>query len=253
MPLLEVVRGERTGAAAVATAVAYGRRLGKTVIVVGDGPGFYVNRILAPYLNEAGHLLDEGVAVDAIDAALAEFGFPVGPLTLMDEVGIDVAGRAGAVLAAAFPARMAPSEALKRVIEAGRQGRKNGQGFYQYDTAGKRGEVDATVYAHVLRGLHRQPLPRPDIQQRLVYAMLNEAARALDDGVVRSPRDGDVGAVFGIGFPPFRGGPFRHADSLGAAAVVRALEELERRFGARYAPAPSLETMASRGGRFYPG
>ncbi|CAA9331040.1 MAG: Enoyl-CoA hydratase / Delta(3)-cis-delta(2)-trans-enoyl-CoA isomerase / 3-hydroxyacyl-CoA dehydrogenase / 3-hydroxybutyryl-CoA epimerase [uncultured Gemmatimonadaceae bacterium] len=253
MPLLEVVRGERTGAEAVATAVAYGRRLGKTVIVVGDGPGFYVNRILAPYLNEAGHLLDEGVAVDAIDAALVEFGFPVGPLTLMDEVGIDVAGRAGAVLAAAFPARMAPSEALKRVIEAGRQGRKNGQGFYQYDTAGKRGEVDATVYAHVLRGLHRQPLPRPDIQQRLVYAMLNEAARALDDGVVRSPRDGDVGAVFGIGFPPFRGGPFRHADSLGAAAVVRALEELERRFGARYAPAPSLETMASRGGRFYPG
>ena len=252
MPLLEVVRGERTGPEAVATAVHYGRRVGKTVIVVNDGPGFYVNRILAPYLNEAGHLLDEGGAVEVIDGALVDFGFPVGPLTLVDEVGIDVAGRAGVVLAEAFPQRMAPSEALRRVIEAGRLGRKNGQGFYQYDAAGKKGEVDATVYAHAQRGLHRQALARTDVQQRLVYAMLNEAARCLADGVVRSPRDGDVGAVFGIGFPPFRGGPFRYMDALGVPQVVRTLEELERR-AARYAPAPLLVEMARGGRKFYPG
>ena len=250
MPLLEVVRGERTGDEAIVTAVEFGRRVGKTVIVVADGPGFYVNRILAPYLNEAGHLLDEGGAVEVIDGALVDFGFPVGPLTLIDEVGIDVASRAGLVLAEAFPQRMAPSEALKRVVEAGRLGRKNGQGFYQYDAAGKKGEVDATVYAHAQRGLHRQTIARTDVQQRLVYAMLNEAARCLADDVVRSPRDGDVGAVFGIGFPPFRGGPFRYMDALGIAQVVRTLEELERR-AARYAPAPLLVEMTRQGRRFY--
>jgi 3-hydroxyacyl-CoA dehydrogenase/enoyl-CoA hydratase/3-hydroxybutyryl-CoA epimerase len=251
MPLLEVVRGEHTGAEAIATAVAYGRRLGKTVIVVHDGPGFYVNRILAPYLNEAGHLLDEGAAVDVVDSALVEFGFPVGPLTLLDEVGIDVAGKAGAVLGEAFPKRLAPSEALKRVYEAGRLGRKNSQGFYQYDAAGEKGEVDAAVYGHVQRGLHRQQFAGPDVQQRLVYAMLNEAARCLADGVVRSPRDGDVGAVYGIGFPPFRGGPFRYMDAVGIPQVVRTLEELERRNGARFEPAPSLVEAARLGQRFH--
>jgi 3-hydroxyacyl-CoA dehydrogenase/enoyl-CoA hydratase/3-hydroxybutyryl-CoA epimerase len=252
MPLLEVVRGERTGDEAIATAVSYGRKLGKTVIVVDDGPGFYVNRILAPYINEAGHLLDEGAAIDTIDDTLTTFGFPVGPVTLVDEVGIDVASKAGGVLAAAFPERMTPSHSLVRVIDAGRLGRKNGQGFYQYDAAGKKGAVDDAVYDLFPRGRMRTAVPRHDIQLRTVFAMLNEAVRCLEDGIIRSPRDGDVGAVFGIGFPPFRGGPFRYMDALTIGQVVRALDDLERRFPGRFKPADTLVTMARDGTRFYP-
>ncbi len=129
MPLLEVIRSKSTNDQSLATAVAYGKRLGKTVIVVNDAPGFYANRILAPYVNEAGRLLDEGVAIDAIDKALVEFGFPVGPITLIDEVGLDIAGKSGAVMLAAFGDRMAPAQSLAKVIEAGRKGRKSGSGL----------------------------------------------------------------------------------------------------------------------------
>ena len=164
-----------------------------------------------------------------------------------------MAGKAGGVLTAAFPDRMAPSKSLQRVIDAGRLGRKNRQGFYQYDAAGKKGGVDDAVYALLPGSRQRQALPRHDIQLRTVFAMLNEAARCLEAGIIRSARDGDVGAVFGIGFPPFRGGPFRYMDSLGVAQIVRTLEDLERRFAGRYQPAALLVEMARQGRRFYPG
>jgi 3-hydroxyacyl-CoA dehydrogenase/enoyl-CoA hydratase/3-hydroxybutyryl-CoA epimerase len=252
MPLLEVIVTPRTSPTATVTAVAYGKRLGKTVIVVNDGPGFYTTRTLAAYMNEAGFLLDEGVSIEALDRALVDFGFPVGPVTLLDEVGLDVAGKVASVLGEAFGARLPRARSLQRVLEAGRTGRKGRSGFYLYDRNGKKGAVDRSVYALLPTGPNRLDRPANEMQQRLVLAMVNEAAHCLDEGVLRSPRDGDVGAVFGIGFPPFRGGPFRYVDAIGADRIVKQLEELDARFPNRFEPAPLLLRMAASRSRFYP-
>ena len=249
MPLLEVIPTERTGPAAVATAVRFGRRLGKTVIVVADRPGFWVNRILAPYIVEAGHLVMEGVPIDVLDSIMVRFGFPVGPIGLLDEVGIDVAAKAGVVMREAFGERLAAAPAVNRMVEAKRLGRKSGAGFYLYHD-GHKTDPDPAVYA--LLGV--KPLATVDheeVERRLVYALLNEAARAESEGVIRSPRDGDIGAIFGIGFPPFRGGPFRLIDSLGVDQVVATLEGLAARHGPRFAPAESLVDRARRQARYY--
>ena len=250
MPLLEVIATHLTSPEAIVSAVAYGKRLGKTVIVVNDGPGFYTTRTLSAYMNEAGRLLDEGASIEAIDKALVDFGFPVGPITLLDEVGIDVGGKVGAVLGEAFGARMAPSDAMRRVVGAGRTGRKGGKGFYRYDENGEKGSVDETIYEIV--GGERREIPPDEISSRCVLAMVNEAVLCLQDGVLRSPRDGDIGAVFGIGFPPFRGGPFRYVDSVGADRIVQRLEELNARFEPRFAPAEVLVDMARGRRTFYP-
>ncbi len=252
MPLLEVIVTPETSAQTTATVVAYGRHIGKTVIVVRDGPGFYVNRILAPYLNESGKLLDEGASIDAIDEALVSFGFPVGPVTLLDEVGLDIAGKSAPIMAAAFGERMRPSVTLQRVLESGRLGRKAKRGFYRYDDKGKRLGVDQRVYALTPASGGRSTVAADEMQRRTVLPMLNEAVRCLEDGIVRSPRDGDIGAVFGIGFPPFRGGPFRFIDALGAATVVQQLEALDARYPGRYEPAAMLRAMAASGERFHP-
>ncbi|HSQ32420.1 MAG TPA: 3-hydroxyacyl-CoA dehydrogenase NAD-binding domain-containing protein, partial [Gemmatimonadaceae bacterium] len=249
MPLLEVIATSQTSPEATVTAVAYGKRLGKTVIVVNDGPGFYTTRTLSAYMNEAGRLLDDGASIDAIDRALVDWGFPVGPLTLLDEVGIDVAGKIGVVLGEAFGARMAPSESLRRVVAAGRAGRKGSSGFYRYDQSGKKGSVDESVYEII--GVPRRAIDAAEITERCVLAMVNEAVRCLEEGILRSPRDGDVGAVFGIGFPPFRGGPFRYADSIGAAQIVERLEDLDLRFHPRFGAAGLLLDMAASGRSFY--
>jgi 3-hydroxyacyl-CoA dehydrogenase/enoyl-CoA hydratase/3-hydroxybutyryl-CoA epimerase len=250
MPLLEVIAGARTAPEVIATAVAFGKRQGKTVIRVGDGPGFYVNRILGPYMNEAAWLLTEGAAIEAIDAALTGYGFPVGPITLLDEVGIDVGEKVGKILHAGFGGRMKPSDALHQVVAAGRQGRKNKLGFYTYGEGKK--QVDPSVYDLGLGGRTRKAVPADEIAERLSLALVNEAARALGDGIVRSPRDGDIGAVFGIGFPPFRGGPFRVVDVAGAAKVVEALQRLRDRHGERFEPAPLLLEHARSGKPFHP-
>jgi 3-hydroxyacyl-CoA dehydrogenase/enoyl-CoA hydratase/3-hydroxybutyryl-CoA epimerase len=269
MPLVEVITTGETYPQVTATAVAYAKKLGKTVIVVNDGPGFYVNRILSPYINEAGILLDQGVGIDIIDKALVDFGFPVGPITLIDEVGLDVAAKAGKIMADAFPDWMQPAKSLVAVVAAGRYGRKSQKGFYTYDKEGKKGEVDQSVYplflapgsVPVVKTI--APVTAPEtpvipempaiqVQQRTVLAMLNEAARCLSDGIIKSPRDGDVGAVFGIGFPPFRGGPFRYMDSLGIQIVVQRLEDLNARFPGRFEPSELLLEMARRKQVFYP-
>lgn len=250
MPLLEVIVTDQTAPWVIVTAVAFGRALGKTVIVVRDCPGFWVNRILAPYMNEAGRLLEEGVTIQAIDGAMTKFGFPVGPVTLLDEVGLDVAQKASEVLHEAFGPRMRPTEGIARMTTDGRLGRKNGRGFYRYEQGKKRG-VDEVVY-EIFGAASDTNVPDDDIGKRLIYAMLNEAARGLAEGVVRSPRDGDLGAIFGIGFPPFRGGPLRYVDDIGPAKAVGALDELARRYGDRFAAAPMLQQLAERGGGFYP-
>jgi 3-hydroxyacyl-CoA dehydrogenase/enoyl-CoA hydratase/3-hydroxybutyryl-CoA epimerase len=251
MPLLEVIPTTSTRPDVTATAVAWGRAIGKTVIVVNDAPGFYVNRILAPYLNEAGALLDAGAPIEFVDRAMEDFGFPVGPFTLLDEVGLDIASKSGAILHQAFGERMAPAQSMRAIVSAGRIGRKGKLGFYKYDADGKKGDVDESVYA-LLSNPTRSSFPVEEIQLRCALALANEAARALEGGIVRSARDGDIGAVFGIGFPPFRGGPFRWIDALGAAKVVDALEDLSARFAPRFTPCDLLVSMARRSERFYP-
>jgi len=251
MPLLEVIPGTQTSPGIVSTAVAFGRRMGKTVIVVKDSPGFWVNRILAPYANEIGHLLAEGASIEDIDGMAVRFGFPVGPVTLLDEVGLDVAEKVAHVMLTAYGDRLQPSAGVAALVKAGRLGRKSGRGFYIYKGGKKRG-VDQSAYE--LLGVHPNGGPRPaEILQRLVLGMLNEAARAVGEGVVRSPRDGDIGAIFGFGFPPFRGGPLRHADDLGAARLVADLERLAERLGPRFAPCEVLLDLAKRDTKFYPG
>ena len=251
MPLLEVIVTPATTAEATVTAVAYGKRLGKTVIVVNDAPGFYTTRTLSAYMNEAGRLLDEGAKIEGVDQALLDFGFPVGPITLLDEVGIDVGGKVGSTLFNAFGARMSPSESMRRVVESGRTGRKGKSGFYVYNAEGEKGAVDASIYSLLPHGTQRRDINPAEIRERCVLAMINEAVRCLDEHVLRSARDGDVGAVFGIGFPPFLGGPFRYVDARGAEDVVRALEDLNGRFPGRFEPAESLREHARTRGKFY--
>jgi 3-hydroxyacyl-CoA dehydrogenase/enoyl-CoA hydratase/3-hydroxybutyryl-CoA epimerase len=251
MLLVEVIPTVRTAPDTIATTVQFGRRMGKTVIVVKDSPGFWVNRILTPYLNEAGYLLGEGVPMDVIDSAMFKFGFPVGPITLLDEVGLDVGAKAGGVMHQAFGERLAPSPVLASMLADKRLGRKNGRGFYLYRDGEKTGP-DESVY-DLLKLRPQAPADTRLIEQRLVYSMLNEAAMAAGEGVVRQARDGDIGAIFGFGFPPFLGGPLRYIDDLGAGNVVATLRQLEATYGIRFAPAASLVQMAERGGKFYEG
>jgi 3-hydroxyacyl-CoA dehydrogenase/enoyl-CoA hydratase/3-hydroxybutyryl-CoA epimerase len=250
MPLLEVIPHAGTAPTTIVRAVRFGRKMGKTVIVVADSPGFWVNRILLPYLNEAGLLLEEGAPIDLIDRVMTRFGFPVGPVTLLDEVGLDVGAKAAKVMHARFGARLEPSAVLDRMLSAERLGRKNGKGFYRYADGHRRG-VDHSVYVTLAVRPHDETAPTM-VQQRLLYAMLNEAAMAAGEGVVRSARDGDIGAVFGIGFPAFRGGPLRMIDDLGASRVVQVLRSLEASHGMRFQPAASLVAMAEQGTRFHP-
>jgi 3-hydroxyacyl-CoA dehydrogenase/enoyl-CoA hydratase/3-hydroxybutyryl-CoA epimerase len=250
MPLLEIIPTDRTSATAIVTAVQFGRRMGKTVIVVADSPGFWVNRILMPYLNEAGLMLEEGVPIETLDKVMTRWGFPVGPVALMDEVGLDVGEKAGKVMHEAYGDRLKPSRVIAVMRADDRLGRKNGRGFYFYKDGHKTG-ADGSVFQ--LLGV--RPLGEVDeqrVEDRLVFAMLNEAAIAMSEGVLRTPRDGDIGAVFGIGFPPFRGGPLRAIDAMGAAEAVAKLEKLEASHGPRFRPAPVLDEMARGGHRWYP-
>ena len=250
MPLLEVIVTPRTAPEVTATAVALGKRQGKTVIVVNDGPGFYTSRILAPYMNEAAEILLEGASVEDIDGALTSFGMPVGPITLMDEVGIDVGAKVGKILHDAFGERMSPPKGLEKLVAEGRLGRKSRKGFYTY--GGKKKVVDETVYDALPGGRSRKKTSRDEIAERVVLQMVNEAIRCLGDGILRSARDGDVGAIFGLGFPPFLGGPFRYADEMGPKPLLDRLERWHDKLGDRFEPAPLLVEHARTGARFHP-
>ncbi len=252
MPLLEVIAAEQTDPEVIATAVATGRRQGKNVIVVRDVAGFYVNRILFPYVTEASMLLLEGVGIDHIDRALTRFGFPLGPFALLDEVGLDVAAKVAEVLHDAFGERMTPAKVPSVMLQDGRRGKKSGKGFYRRDRGKKSGRrVDESVY-RLLQVKPGDPPPAADIVDRCVLPMINEAVRCLEESVIRSVRDGDMGALFGIGFPPFRGGPFRYLDNRGITAVVNRLQELRKLHGERFAPAERLLRMATEGETFHP-
>lgn len=252
MPLLEVIKGSKTADWATATAVELGKKQGKTVIVVNDGPGFYTTRVLVPYNMEAVRLVLEGVSIEEVDRALEAFGMPVGPIKLMDEVGIDVGAHIVTTLNEAFGDRIPLIDGVDKVLGDDRQGRKNGRGFYDYSEDSKGKRVDASIYQIMeIPNPGRTELSRKGIAERVILTMLNEATYCLGEGILRSARDGDIGAIFGLGFPPFLGGPFRYMDSMGAAVVVEKLESLRAEFGDRFTPAPILLENAKAGRTFY--
>ncbi len=247
MPLLEVIRHQRTSDEAVAATVKVGLAMGKTIIVVADGPGFFTTRVLAPFLNEAAWILTEGARIEEIDRALGRWGFPVGPMALMDEVGIDVGAHVTKVLLEYFGDRMTPPPALAKVIEDGRTGRKGGRGFYLYGKGKKK--VDKSLYK--LIGWREATISEQEIVERCWLQMLNEVAHTIEDGVISNPVDIDLGVIFGFGFPPFRGGILREADRVGLAHVVSRLEHYAARHGSRLAPAQLLLDMAAKRERFH--
>lgn len=249
MPLVEVVRAEASSPEAVATAFGFALDLGKTPVLVEDGPGFLVNRVLGPYLNEAGFLLQDGAGVQQIDRAMLAFGMPMGPCRLLDEVGFDVAEHVARELEAALGPRMAPSPIVGLLTREGRLGRKNDRGFYQYDRGRQKG-VDREVGHLLARSSGDRSITDEEIRNRSLYPMVSEAAHAIADGIVTGPGEVDVAMVTGTGFPPFRGGLLRWADREGLSRIVETLRALEQEHGERFAPASLLLEKAESGRTF---
>lgn len=252
MPLVEVIRGEKTSDETVATVFQLSKQLGKTPIVVKDAPGFLVNRLLAPYLNEAVYLVAEGVPIPEVDRVLLDFGMPMGPMELIDEVGVDVGEKVAHILHEAFGARMVPAPLNGKVVGAGRLGKKNGKGLYEYTGPKKEKQLNPEIYEILGVTVSSQAVADEEILERCVLPMINEASRCLDEGIVASASEVDLGMIMGTGFPPFRGGLLRYADTLGARTLVERLRKYEARFGARYAPSPALLKRAEHDQKFYP-
>ncbi|MDR7941509.1 fatty acid oxidation complex subunit alpha FadJ [Enterobacter soli] len=253
MPLVEVIPHATTSPQTIATVVKLAKIQGKTPVVVADKAGFYVNRILAPYINEAMRLLTEGEKIEHVDEALVKFGFPVGPIQLLDEVGIDTGTKIIPVLEAAYGDRFSPpANIVSAILKDDRKGRKNERGFYLYAQKGRKSkkQVDPSVYG-LISATGQGKLSAVQCAERCVMMMLNEAARCFGEQVIKSARDGDIGAVFGIGFPPFLGGPFRYMDTLGAGEVVATLQRLATQYGPRFTPCDELLQMAERGQTFW--
>jgi 3-hydroxyacyl-CoA dehydrogenase/enoyl-CoA hydratase/3-hydroxybutyryl-CoA epimerase len=250
MPLVEIIRGAHTSDETVATVCAAARKLEKTPIIVRDGAGFLVNRVLAPYLNEAGWLLADGVRTETIDKALVDFGMPMGPIRLLDEIGLDVARHAAGVMFDAFGERMQPAPPLAALGRTRRLGKKGGSGFYVYEHGKEKG-VDATIYAELGIANHGRTMARSELQARCVFVMINEAARILEEGIAASPDDVDIGMIFGTGFPPFRGGLLKYADTVGAARIAETLDRYTRDLGPRFTVAPLLREKGQANRTFY--
>ena len=249
MQLVEVVVGRQTDPEVVRRAVQFVQQIGKLPVLVQDSPGFLVNRILMPYLVEAGHLFEHGARAEDLDECMLDFGMPMGPLRLLDEVGLDVAGHVAGDLAGKFPDRMTSPAMLARMVENGLLGKKGGKGFYLH---GKRGgemlnrELDLPLQDNSCAGFSRE-----ELRNRMVLLLINEAARCLEEGVVAEPADVDFGMILGTGFAPFRGGPLRFADSLGAPHLVKEMMRLAGQGELRFTPCNLLQTMAATGRKFY--
>jgi 3-hydroxyacyl-CoA dehydrogenase/enoyl-CoA hydratase/3-hydroxybutyryl-CoA epimerase len=253
MPLVEVIRLSDTDPTAGATAVALASKLGKTPVVVGDGPGFIVNRVLMPYLSEAMRMVGEGYSVEAIDRAIVDWGMPMGPLTLIDQIGYDVIAGIFKAMEPHLGERVALPHATDTLLDRGWLGRKTGRGFYVYpprDQKGAKPQVnDDVVELIASRGTQRRELPPDAIQNRVLLPMVNEAARLLGEGVADSTDAIDTATLLGMGFPQFRGGLAAYADSVGAPVLLRHLDQLAAQHGARFDPAPLLRELAQSGGR----
>ncbi|MCB1136881.1 MAG: fatty-acid oxidation protein subunit alpha, partial [Chlamydiia bacterium] len=247
----EIIPGRDTSPETVNAAVALVQGLGKTPVVVQDCAGFLVNRILFPYLNEALHLLNEGMDFEYVDKCITNFGMPMGPFTLDDEVGLDTAYKAAKSVEHVYGARMQTLPFIGKLVEAGLLGKKSGKGFYIHEKGKKRvrnSDIEKIV------GLGSKAMTKPDAQlivDRLILPMVNEAVRCLEDKIIEKPEYLDMAMILGTGFPPFRGGLLRYADSRGLANVVGRLEELAQQYGERYRPAEMLREFASKQMTFY--
>jgi 3-hydroxyacyl-CoA dehydrogenase / enoyl-CoA hydratase / 3-hydroxybutyryl-CoA epimerase len=254
MPLLEIIKTDKTSDRVIATAYDVGLKQGKTVIVVNDGPGFYTTRILAPFMNEALLLLEEGASVEQLDNSMKDFGFPVGPVALFDEVGIDVGAHVAETLSDIFESRGGKTSKLAaELVDAGYKGRKNRKGFYRYDSGSKKKkkEVNEEIYSF-FGGSDRKTFDAEEIRQRLSLMMVNEAVYCLQEEILQSPGDGDLGAILGLGFPPFLGGPFRYIDREGADVLVKRMEKLQKEHGNRFKPAALLMEKGKTNTSFHP-
>ncbi len=243
MPLVEVIRGTKSSDSSLEITLNLARRIGKTPILVNDSPGFLVNRILAVYLNEAGYLFKEGADVARVDKIIKSFGMPMGPFRLLDEIGFDIALHASNVMSDAFPQRLVQSTLIEELMGSGLLGKKGGIGFYTY--ADKRETLNTDI--NDFREKHDFHHEEERIIKRLIWPMISEAALCLDEKIIDSPQVVDTGMIFGTGFPPFRGGLLRYADSVGNTAVWNGLKSLAEKFGNRLSPADSLK----KGRSFY--
>jgi 3-hydroxyacyl-CoA dehydrogenase/enoyl-CoA hydratase/3-hydroxybutyryl-CoA epimerase len=250
MPLVEIITTEHTNPRAVSTVLALARRLRKTPVLVKDGPGFLVNRILAPYMNESSRLFEEGQDLERLEKLFKRYGMPMGPFELLDEIGTDVAAKVGDILHRGLGERMAPASLATMLMQQKRLGRKNGLGVYRYAGKAGRERKAETALWKSLQASRGERLDDDILVDRVIGLMLNEAARCLEEGIVDSAADLDLALVFGIGFPPFRGGLLRDADARGIPAWVERLRQLEERFGSRFAPCQRLLDMAARGETF---
>ncbi len=252
MQLVEIIRGEKTDDETVATIVQLTKNIRKVPVVVNDCPGFLVNRILLPYMNEALVMLCEGAHMDQIDKAATNFGMPVGPLALHDMVGIDTSCFAGEVLIKAYSDRAVDVPIMKELMKAGRLGKKTGAGFRKF--AGTKGrpvnDPEFDQYLERCRTDERE-FTESEIQDRLFISMLTEAARIMEENIVREPSHADMGMILGTGFPPFRGGLLKWCDTEGVGKLVERASELSP-LGKRFEPPKLLRDMAANNELFYP-
>jgi 3-hydroxyacyl-CoA dehydrogenase len=254
MPLVEVIRGEKTSDETIATIFELTKKMGKMPVVVKDGPGFVVNRLLLPYMAEAAWLMQEGMSIEVVDKAyVKEFGMPMGPFELMDEVGLDVCIKVLKIFKKAFGERIEMAPCMQALEQSGRLGRKNGKGFYLYAEDGKRGDVDQSVYAALGVSAPSNPHQTKECIERGVFAMVNECSLALiEDRIVETPHEVDLAMIMGTGFPPFRGGLLKYADSIGTQYVADQLAMYaQSRNATRLKPATPLSNMAKNGRKFY--
>lgn len=254
MPLVEVIRGMKTSDETVVTIFELSKKMGKMPVVVKDGPGFLVNRLLIPYLNEATFLFQEGMDIQTLDTYFVkEFGMPMGPLALMDEVGLDVGIKVVKIFKKAFGDRIEVPEVMEKIEKAGRLGKKNGKGFYKYAADGKRLEPDETIYAELGLPSPKNPYSSKECLERGIFSMINECAMALkEDRIVETANEVDLAMIMGTGFPPFRGGLCCYSDSLGSQYISNSLEAYAvQRNAKRLKPLKALDQMAKTNRKFY--
>ena len=253
MPLVEIIRGEKTSDEAVATIFELTKKMGKLPVVVRDGPGFIVNRLLVPYMIEAAWLLNDGMSIEKVDALYKkQFGMPMGPFALMDEVGLDVGIKVSKIFHETLGDRIMIPEVMNKLKASGRLGKKGKKGFYLYDEKGKPTGVDQSIYAELGLPQPTNKLSDKEVIQRGVFPMVNEAALALiEEHIVDTPDEVDLAMITGMGFPPFRGGLLRYADSVGTQAIVDELEIYNTKYGLRFKPSTPLRNMAKTNRTFY--